>query len=380
MIPFALLIGFLTGFGETLPSWHVFRVRSTLAEFVQSAADALTPPSQHALELQSLYWKPTILRALTEHGLMDAVDGRTDCRTIAANLGLHADFACRFLHAGISLDLIAATRNEKVYKLTPTGEYLRRDHPETVADLFDLVNSELFRESLHAAATKSIKSGRSGVLEAFDTEFFEYVNEHGGEIFDNAMNQISKNIARTLVHDWMPPTPNATVCDLGGGKGTIIAALCKHNPRLKGILFDLPVLAERAEQYIAQSGLLGRIDVVSGDFFAQLPDELRACDVFFLKAIFHDWGDSACVAIIKNIKDIAPRGAKIVGHDIILGIDGKSIENKKFESDVTMMAMCSGGKERTRDEYFALFESAGVRSKPRLVKLRDLTSVVEVDL
>jgi hypothetical protein len=195
------------------------------------------------------------------------------------------------------------------------------------------------------------------------------------------MNQISENIVKALICDWVPPTLNATVCDLGGGKGTVIAAPCKKYPDLNGILFDLPEPAERGKKDIADSGLSGRVDVVAGDFFATLPQELNACDVFYLKAIFHDWDDDNCVTLLQNIKDVAMRGAKIVGHDIILGIgDGRSIENKKIESDITMMAMCSGGRERTKDEYFALFEKAGIKSKPRLIKLRDLTSRVEIDL
>ena len=383
--------------GTTLkPTAFVFR--TILADILQSAANALMippPPSSsskhHALLLQSLYWKTTILQALTHHNLMDAVDGKTDCRSIATSKGLDVDFTCRFLRAGTSIGLLTTTttttttasktsKQHHVYQLTATGALLQRNHPDTVADLYDMMNSNLFRESLHAVATKSIKSGRSGVREAFGMEIFDYFLDHPqeGEVFDLAMNQISSKIAKALVRDWTPPTPNATVCDIGGGKGTIIAALCQQHPGLKGILFDLPDTVKRAQTYIETSGLSNRIDIVAGDFFSKFPKELSSCDVFYLKAIFHDWGDDACVTIIQNIKEIAQPGAKIVGHDIVLGIG--DAENTKIESDVTMMAMCSGGRERTKDEYFALFQTAGITAPPRLIKLHDLSSVVEVDL
>jgi len=385
ILPIAVVLnGYLTA-SSSLSSWPIYTASNTLADLFQSAADALTPPNQRALGLQSLYWKTTVLRALTEHDLLDAVDGKTDCASIALQLGLDADFTCRFLRAGTSIDLLTPTERENVYKLSATGEFLQRKHPESLADLYDMINSKLFLESLGAAATKSIKSGRSGVKEAFGMEIFEYFQQEGnaleGAIFDSAISQISANIVKALICDWVPPTSNATVCDIGGGKGTVIAALCKKYPDLNGILFDLPEPAERGKKHIADSGLSGRVDVVAGDFFATLPQELNACDVFYLKAIIHDWGDDDCATLLRNIKDVAKRGARIVGHDIILGIgDGRSIENKKLGSDINMMAMCSGGRERTKDEYFALFEKAGIESKPRLIKLRDHTSVVEVDL
>lgn len=366
------------------------RIRSTLADMFQSAANALTPPPQRAMLLQSLYWKTTILQALTHHKLMDAVDGKTDCGTIAASRGLNADYTCRFLRAGMSMGLLTSPSKQllrvqasDVYQVTATGELFQRHHPNTVADLYDMMNSNLFRESLHAVATKSIKSGRSGFQEAFGMELFEYLVDHPqeGEAFDMAMNQITTKIATALVQEWVPPHPNATFCDIGGGQGTIVAALLQKHVGLKGILFDLPDTAQRAQTYIAEIGLSDRIDVVAGDFFRKLPERLSGCDVFYLKAIFHDWGDDSCVTIIRNIKDIARSGSMIVGHDIVLGIgDGPTTENTKVESDITMMAMCAGGRERTKDEYFALFKRAGIAASPRLTKVQALPSVVEVDL
>jgi hypothetical protein len=44
-----------------------------------------------------------------------------------------------------------------------------------------MINSKLFLESLKAAATKSIKSGRSRVKEAFGVEIFEYFQQKGNE-------------------------------------------------------------------------------------------------------------------------------------------------------------------------------------------------------
>jgi len=330
------------------------------------------------------------LQALVENRLMDHVDGTTDCPTIAAKLELHPDFTCRFLRAGISLGLVETTPRNNVYQLTITGQYFQHNHPDTVTDLYEAMHSPLFEQSLKAVATQSIKTGRSGVQETFGMEIFEYLqlpeHEHEGAVFDNAIQQISNKIAVALLADWMPPSNNnATVCDLGGGKGTIITALCHKHSGLKGILFDLPDSSGRAARYIEEAGLTDRITIVSGDFFRPLPEQLKACDVFYLKAIFHDWGDEACIKIIQNIKEIADstrgKGAMIVGHDTILDIgDSTSVENEKKESDVTMMAFTSGGRERTKDEYFSLFQQAGLESEPRLIKLRDLTSIVEVDL
>jgi len=200
--------------------------------------------------------------------------------------------------------------------------------------------------------------------------------------FDGAMKAFSADIAGSLLIDWAPPAPDATVCDVGGGVGHMLIAMAQHYPSLKGFVADLPPVAARATENIASSGLSGRLSAVGASFFDALPKELAQCDAFYLKFILHDWADAENVAILKRIKEVAKPGAKIVATDFILGSDGAAMEMNKRMMDINMMAANpAGARERTVEEYMGLFPAAVITaSKPQLLKMRDLVSTVEVTI
>ena len=81
-------------------------------------------------------------------------------------------------------------------------------------------------------------------------------------------------------------------------------------------------------------------------------------DAYVLKAIVHDWEDEESVAILRACREaIAPGGALLVV-ERLLGAPNERPE-AKF-SDLNMM-VAPGGRERTLEEYGALFEAAGFR-------------------
>jgi hypothetical protein len=62
-----------------------------------------------------------------------------------------------------------------------------------------------------------------------------------------------------------------TAVDIGGGRGTLLAALLKARPGLSGVLFDLPYVAGNAGASLAAAGVAERCRVVGGDFFDAVP-------------------------------------------------------------------------------------------------------------
>ena len=75
------------------------------------------------------------------------------------------------------------------------------------------------------------------------------------------------------------------------------------------------------------------------------------------------------------------QGATIVTTDFILGVDGANMEMSKRMMDVNMMASNQpGARERTFEEYAALFSKAGLAQPPQLVKMRDLVSTVVTEV
>ncbi|HWQ68301.1 MAG TPA: methyltransferase [Methanospirillum sp.] len=56
--------------------------------------------------------------------------------------------------------------------------------------------------------------------------------------------------------------------DLGGGHGLYTIALAARNPKLQGIVFDLPGVVSRAEDFIRRYGMGQQVMTVAGNFFS----------------------------------------------------------------------------------------------------------------
>ena len=288
------------------------------------------------------------------------------------------------VHTGEGIKLLSTDAQGK-YSLTPAGDMLRSDHPGSLRSFMLMINEETTK-AWRAAGTKSLSSGQSGFKEAFGKEWWAWHNEQGHATqmrqFDAAMRSLNADVSGALLVDWAPPKEDALVCDIGGGAGHMTAAMVKHYPKLKGIVFDQPkVVASSTKEVLAELGVSDRVSTVGGSFLEPLPAALSSCDAFYLQFILHDWADEECVSILSAIKAVAKEGSRIVTTDFILGVDGANMEMSKRNMDINMMAVNPpGAGERTFEEYSALFARAGFAKPPQLVRLRDIISTVVTEV
>ena len=117
---------------------------------------------------------------------------------------------------------------------------------------------------------------------------------------------------------------------------------------MRGVLFDQPQVVE---------GLAGgeRLEVASGSFFEEVP---AGGDAYVLKMIIHDWEDDQAIAILRVVRAAMARRAAVLVIERRVGPPNAEPAGKF--SDLNMLVM-PGGRERTHDEYAALFNAAGLR-------------------
>ncbi len=96
-----------------------------------------------------------------------------------------------------------------------------------------------------------------------------------------------------------------------------------------------------------------RCEVVGGDFFASVP----AADAYVLKSILHDWENDRCIEILRTCRAAAPQ-ATILVVEYEVGPPNTTPVAKL--SDLNML-VGPGGRERTSEEYAAVFDAAGYR-------------------
>jgi hypothetical protein len=134
----------------------------------------------------------------------------------------------------------------------------------------------------------------------------------------------------------------------------LVAALLAEHPRMRGTVFDLPHVVADAPALLESAGVAERCEVVGGSFF---DDALPAgADAYLLKAILHDWDDGEAVRILRACRAAAPSQAVVLVVDRDLGAANENPDAKL--SDLNMM-VGPGGRERTGDEFAALFEATG---------------------
>jgi predicted O-methyltransferase YrrM len=148
-------------------------------------------------------------------------------------------------------------------------------------------------------------------------------------------------------------SPFHTVVDVGGGHGALLTAILSATPGLRGILFDLPEVAEGAKPHLAAAGVLDRCEVVGGDMFTAVPG---GGDAYVFSRVIHDWDDERAAAALASCRRaMRPTGTLLLVEEVIPPGDAPAYGKL---SDLNML-VGPGGQERTETEYHALYTAAG---------------------
>jgi hypothetical protein len=337
---------------------------------MSAQAQPIEPPPQVAMlqVLQGL-WVSRAVYVAAKLGIADLLkDGPKGSAELANATGTDAPSLYRVLRALDSVGVFADD-GEGHFAITPLGATLRTDVPGSLRYLA----IEELGENHYPAWEKvlySVKTGATAFDHVYGMSKWQYMTEHPDEarIFDQAMASFSSTVAAAIVaaYDF---SSSRTVVDVGGGDGGLLAAILKANPNARGVLADLPHVAEGARRRFDVEGLADRCDVAGGDFFGQVP----AGDTYVLKFIIHDWDDERSTAILTNCRRAMAHNGKVLIVEAVLQ-PGRATSFSKF-LDLNMMVM-TGGRERTEPEYRALLDAAGLRLT-RIVPTQTEMSVIE---
>jgi hypothetical protein len=197
------------------------------------------------------------------------------------------------------------------------------------------------------------------------------------EVFDAAMTANSRAFAAAVLaaYDF---GRFATVVDVGGGRGGMLAAILAAHPGQRGILVDQRHVIDGAPELLAAAGVADRCELVVADFFAEIPaaaerpadpathpdprggddaaEPLAGETAYVLKAILHDWDDARSLELLHTCRRAMGEGGTLV-------IIERLLEDWNVEAAVADLDMMvgPGGLERTTAEYRDLLAAAGLR-------------------
>jgi hypothetical protein len=162
-----------------------------------------------------------------------------------------------------------------------------------------------------------------------------------------------------------------TRVDVAGGHGLMIGTILKANRRMRGILFDLPHVSAGATTLLRSGGVADRCQIVSGDFFASVPE---GGDAYIMKHIIHDWDDERATQILRNCHRAMQPGGKVLIVDAVIPPGNRAHFGKLL--DLEMLVLTPRGRERTQAEFRELLKRSGFRLR-RVVCTETHLSVVE---
>ena len=148
-----------------------------------------------------------------------------------------------------------------------------------------------------------------------------------------------------------------TVVDVGGGRGNLLAAILRGHRHLQGTLFEVPAVAAGARAVLDEAGVTDRCKVIAGDFFHAVPAD---ADCYLLANVLHDWDDIKATEILASCRNsMSERGRVLIIERLIPDNPAEALP--VLLSDINMLVLSPGGRERTNTEYRTLMQGAGLR-------------------
>jgi SAM-dependent methyltransferase len=312
------------------------------------------PNAQQMAGMIRSFWISQIVGTLAQLAIPDRLAGRQlAAHELAREIACHGGATYRLMCAAGTLGLVSSTSDGR-FSLTSLGETLRSDVPGSMRD-----SAVALTAPGHwlpwGRLSEAVRTGRRQTVEALGAELFEYYSDQPaeGHAFIGAMSDISAQVADEIAR--VVDTSSAKlVVDVGGGSGTLIAALLIKNPMLEGAILDRHDVVPRAKTAVAERGLSSRCRVVEGDFFGAVPE----ADIHLLKHIIHDWDDEQSVLILSNCaRALRPKGRVVLVERVMPEDDRTS---QASLADLNMLVVLPG-RERTAREYAGLIARADLR-------------------
>ena len=315
------------------------------------------------LELVFGFFPAQVVQTLARLGVPDALAaGPASAAELADRTGTQPGPLGRLLRAAAGLGLVTIAPDER-YALAPAGELLRRGKPGSVGNLAQLFCGDAVWRAWGELAW-SVRTGEPAFEKITGQSPFEHLaaDPDLGPIFTEAMAEGTRQAAPGVVAS-CDLTGVATLADVGGGNGTLLAAFLTAHPDLRGILFDTPSGVGDATAVLEP--VADRCEIVTGDFFAAVPP----ADAHVLKSVIHDWDDARSIAVLTRVREAMPAHGTLFLVEPVLTDDPGELPHQRMPlmSDLNML-VCTGGRERTEAEFAALLTAAGLR-------LADVTQV-----
>lgn len=280
--------------------------------------------------------------------------GPQPVEAIASAVGAQPQPLYRLLRLLAAHDIFQE-REDGSFEQTEQSQLLRSDSPESLRGWARWHGSAIISTAWQSLG-HSVRTGESGFEHAHGRPIYELLRDDAASraLFDGAMRSVA-SAATPEILELISEAKAELLVDVGGGDGSLLSEALRTFPDLRGVLFELPEVAELGATRLRADGVYDRCEVVSGDFFEGVP---VGGDLYVLRTILHNWPDDEAVRILARSREAVKAGGRVVVAENVVPAGNDPSRAKSL--DLTMLVE-QRGRERTEHEFRDLFQSAGLR-------------------
>ena len=268
---------------------------------------------------------------------------------LAAHLGLDAAPLGRLLTALAAMGVLR--REDGRYRVTPFGATLLPG-PGSVQALARYLLDDSVLLPL-AQLNASVRTGQPALPQDPQVGWYSQYPERA-RLMDGAM-AVYSGLGLPALLEAYDFSPYATMIDVGGGVGHVLAGILARYPGASGTVFDVPATMERAASHLGERGLRGRCAVAAGDMLESVPG---GAALYILSKVLNNWDDEHCVRILRNVRRAMGSDARLILIEGVIADTSYAAEDA-FR-DLLLLACSHGGRLRTVAELAKLSIEAGL--------------------
>jgi hypothetical protein len=305
-------------------------------------------------EMVTAAWTSQALYVAAKLGIADLLAaGPRSADELAAATKCHPGALYRLLRALASVGVFTEVEPRR-FGMTPLAEGLQTEVSGSARHLAIWYGEDVFRA--WADALHSFRTGEPAFDHVFGMSMWEHFarNPESSEHFNIGMGARRWQDQRPLV-DSFDFGKIKRLVDVGGGQGSMLAAILNAHHAMEGVLVDLPSALEGAPALLAEAGVSDRCTIVAGSGLDPLP---QGGDAYMFSSVLHALDDAQAHATLTRVREaIAPSGRVLIVERVLAPGDqphfGKLV-------DLVMLLM-NGGRERTEREFGELLAGSGFR-------------------
>lgn len=219
---------------------------------------------------------------------------------------------------------------------------------------------EAFGDLLH-----TIQTGECAFQARYKTDFHGYLASHPEmrALYEQAM-EATKDSFR-LGAKMVDLSEARLLVDVGGGQGALALEFLAINPQLRAISYDLPDVIADAPPIDHPAA--DRLELVEGNALESVP---QGADVYVTSTVLRCFQDEECLTLLKNIRAAMPNNGRLLAFEMIMPPERDHLGHATAD---LVARTVYGGRDRTEEEFKALFAQAGLQLRQTKAKGNGIT-------